>query len=107
MSPITTHVLDTAHGRPASGVPVTLEYQSEDIWTGIGRGTTGDDGRVHDLVPAGISLRPGNYRITFTTAAYSSFFPSIEVNFAIEDAGAHYHIPLLLSPFGYSTYRGS
>jgi len=107
VSPITTHVLDTAHGRPAAGVPVTLEYQYEGIWTAIGRGATGDDGRIRDLVATGISLRPGNYRITFATAAYSSFFPSIEVTFVIEDTAAHYHIPLLLSPFGYSTYRGS
>lgn len=107
VSPITTHVLDTAHGRPANGVPVTLEYQSEGTWIGIGDGITGDDGRVNDLVPTGAILRPGAYRITFTTTAYSSFFPSIEITFVIEDAAAHYHIPLLLSPFGYSTYRGS
>ena len=107
MSPITTHVLDTAHGRPAIGVPVTLEYESEGIWTRIGRRTTGDDGRIRDLMPIGASLQPGKYRITFATAAYSSFFPSIEITFVIEDAAAHYHIPLLLSPFGYSTYRGS
>ena len=107
MSPITTHVLDTAHGQPASGVPVTLEYQSEGAWTAIGRSTTDNDGRIRDLLPNAAALCPGNYRIIFATAAYSSFFPSIEVAFVIEDAAAHYHIPLLLSPFGYSTYRGS
>jgi 5-hydroxyisourate hydrolase len=107
VSPITTHVLDTANGRPAAGIPVTLEYHSEGIWTGIGRGATGDDGRIRDLMPTGASLVPGAYRITFKTAAYSSFFPSIEITFVIEDTAAHYHIPLLLSPFGYTTYRGS
>lgn len=107
MSPITTHVLDTARGRPAPGVPVTLEFKSEGQWTTIGSGATGGDGRLGDLVAAGVKLRPGEYRISFATAAYSTFYPRIEVTFAIDNASEHYHIPLLLSPFGYSTYRGS
>lgn len=107
MSLITTHVLDTARGRPASGISVTLEFASEGQWIAIGSGTTGDDGRLRELVPAGVTLRPGNYRISFATAAYSAFYPRIEVTFMIENASEHYHIPLLLSPFGYSTYRGS
>lgn len=107
MSLITTHVLDTAGGRPASGIPVTLEFMSEGQWITIGSGTTAEDGRLRDLVPGGVTLRPGYYRISFATAAYSTFYPRVEVTFAIENASEHYHIPLLLSPFGYSTYRGS
>jgi len=107
MSQITTHVLDTARGRPASGIPVTLEFASKDQWITIGSGTTGDDGRLPGLVPADVKLRPGHYRISFATAAYSTFYPRVEITFAIENASEHYHIPLLLSPFGFSTYRGS
>jgi 5-hydroxyisourate hydrolase len=107
MSPITTHVLDTARGRPATGIPVTLEFVSDGQWITIGTGTTGNDGRIADLVAAGAKLRPGYYRISFATAAYSSFYPRIEVTFVVDNASEHYHIPLLLSPFGYSTYRGS
>jgi len=107
MSPITTHVLDTARGRPATGVPVTVEFMSEGQWITIGSGATGNDGRLTDLVPERLKLRPGYYRISFATAAYSAFYPRIEVTFVIENASEHYHIPLLLSPFGYSTYRGS
>src|SRR5438552_293984 len=107
MSMITTHVLDTARGKPASGIAVTLEFASEGHWVTVGGGTTGEDGRLRDLVPTRLILRPGNYRITFATAAYSAFFPRVEVTFVVHDASEHYHIPLLLSPFGYSTYRGS
>ncbi len=107
MSPITTHVLDTARGKPASGIPITLEFEIEGRWSKIGEGTTDTDGRVGDLLPADVKLSTGTYRITFATAAYSSFYPSIEVSFVVEDPQQHYHIPLLLSPFGYSTYRGS
>jgi len=107
MSLITTHVLDTARGRPASGIPVTLEFYSEGHWITIGGGTTAEDGRLRELVPAGVKLLPGCHRISFATAAYSTFYPRIEVMFTIENASEHYHIPLLLSPFGYSTYRGS
>jgi 5-hydroxyisourate hydrolase len=107
MSPITTHVLDTARGRPAAGIGVTLEYRSEGKWSRIGSGVSDTDGRVRDLLPGDAILEPGEYRITFATAAYSTFYPSVEVSFVIEDPSQHYHIPLLLSPFGYSTYRGS
>src|SRR5260370_19132053 len=107
MCPITTHVLDTARGRPAGGIPVTLEFASEGQWITIGSGTTGDDGRLGALVSPGVKLSPGQYRITFATAMYSAFYPRVEVTFVIEDTSEHYHIPLLLSPFGYSTYRGS
>jgi len=107
MSPITTHVLDTARGRPAAGIGVTLEFESQGDWSKAGSGITDADGRVRDLLPSNAGVKPGKYRITFATAAYSTFYPSIEVSFVIEDPSQHYHIPLLLSPFGYSTYRGS
>lgn len=107
MSPITTHVLDTARGRPAGGIAVKVEFDSDGQWVALGSATTGDDGRIRDLVPERIRLRQGLYRMTFVTKTYSSFYPKIEVFFVVEDASQHYHIPLLLSPFGYSTYRGS
>ena len=107
MSPITIHVLDTARGQPARGIAVTLEFEIEGRWSKIGEGKTDTDGRVRDLLPADVSLSTGTYRLNFATAAYSSFYPSVEVSFVVEDPSQHYHIPLLLSPFGYSTYRGS
>jgi 5-hydroxyisourate hydrolase len=109
---ITTHVLDTARGAPAAGVPVVLERFDEDTWWTLGHGTTDDDGRLRDLVPEGAPLVTGRYRLTFDTAAYfagrdeSGFYPEVAVVFTVAD-GDHYHVPLLLSPFGYSTYRGS
>jgi 5-hydroxyisourate hydrolase len=112
MSGITTHVLDTSRGRPAAGVPVTLEVEAAGSWTLVGKGTTNADGRVADLV-AGASISAGTYRLIFDTAAYftaqnvNSFYPQVTVTFKIEDASQHYHVPLLLNPFGYSTYRGS
>ena len=102
---LTTHVLDTARGRPAAGIPVFLEFRDGDDWREIGRGTTDDDGRLRTLT--GPSIEAGTYRITFDTSARSEFFPEVTIVFAIEDAQQHYHVPLLLSPFGYSTYRGS
>ena len=105
MSGITTHVLDTARGRPAAGVPVVLERRDGEQWREIGRGTTDDDGRLRTLT--GPSIDTGTYRITFDTAARSDFFPEVAIVFEVKDAAQHYHVPLLLSPFGYSTYRGS
>jgi 5-hydroxyisourate hydrolase len=102
---ITTHVLDTAQGRPASGVPVRLELRGADGWTLVGEGQTDADGRCRTLVSG--KLAAGNYRLTFDTRARSAFFPEVIIQFAIADPSAHYHVPLLLSPFGYSTYRGS
>ncbi|HEV3468100.1 MAG TPA: hydroxyisourate hydrolase [Pyrinomonadaceae bacterium] len=113
MSAITTHVLDTARGRPAEGVPVRLEEVRDGGGRLLGRGTTDADGRLRELLPPGQALREGTYRLTFDTAAYfsaqgtSSFYPSVEIVFVVRDAAEHYHVPLLLSPFGYSTYRGS
>jgi 5-hydroxyisourate hydrolase len=106
VSPITTHVLDTAAGRPAAGVPVTLERGPD--WTEIGSGRTGADGRLAELGSPDV---PGPYRIRFDTAAYfggtPAFFPEVTVQFTVERPDEHFHVPLLLSPFGYSTYRGS
>ena len=114
MSTISTHILDTAHGRPAAGVPITLERQIGAAgWQRLGGGTTDDDGRVRTLLADGNTLDPGTYRMTFATAAYfqaqgvTGFYPVVYVIFAIQAADEHYHVPLLLSPFGYSTYRGS
>ena len=102
---ITTHVLDTAQGRPASGVPVKLEVRELSGWTLVGEGQTDTDGRLKTLVKG--KPAAGTYRLTFDTRARSTFFPEVSILFEIVDASAHYHVPLLLSPFGYSTYRGS
>ncbi len=114
MSAITTHVLDTSKGRPASGVPVVLEIRSAgDDWRVLGRGKTDGDGRLVSLLPAGSHLEAGTYRLNFDAAAYfraqnvESFYPEVSVIFTIRDAAQHYHVPLLLSPYGYTTYRGS
>jgi len=113
MSGITTHVLDTARGRPAAGVPVSLESKSEGGWALVGRGTTDADGRLRDLAPADFVLTEGEYRLTFDAGAYLSaagvpgFYTEVVVAFVVRDPASHYHVPLLLSPYGYSTYRGS
>ncbi len=114
MSAITTHVLDITSGCPARGLSVTLEQQTPAaIWQVIGKGVTDDDGRVRDLLAPDASLAPGNYRLTFDTETYfaqqriEGFYSQVVVAFTVRDAGSHYHVPLLLSPFGYSTYRGS
>lgn len=114
MSRITTHVLDTAIGRPAAGVPVFLErLAGKDAPHVLGRGTTDADGRLRDLMPPTAILDPGIYRITFDTGAYflaqglEAFYPEVAVVFEVADGTQHHHVPLLLSPFGYSTYRGS
>lgn len=111
-SPLTTHVLDTARGVPAAGVPVTLEAADGDGFTTLATAVTNDDGRVADLVEPG-GLGRGVYRITFALDAYhnthgiSGFYPYAQIVFRVEDPDQHHHVPLLLSPFGYSTYRGS
>jgi 5-hydroxyisourate hydrolase len=114
MSAITTHVLDTGRGRPAAGVPIALEVRTDPPgWAVLGRGETDADGRLRTLLPAGRALEAGIYRLTFDTAAYfeslgtEGFYPEVSVVFTIVDSGQHYHVPLLLSPYGYSTYRGS
>jgi 5-hydroxyisourate hydrolase len=103
---ITTHVLDIAQGRPASGIPVKLEMREPQGWTVMGEGKTDADGRLKTLLPPG-AFRAGTYRLTFDTRGRSAFFPEVTILFEAADPAAHYHVPLLLSPFGYSTYRGS
>ena len=109
---LTTHVLDTARGRPAAGVRVTVEARDGDGWTPLGQGVTDGDGRVPGLVPEG-TLAAGVHRLTFATGDWfraeglEGFYPEVTVVCRIADPGAHYHVPLLLSPYGYSTYRGS
>jgi 5-hydroxyisourate hydrolase len=112
-SPITTHVLDTARGMPAAGVRVTLDHESSPgTWTRMGQGTTDADGRLRTLLAPG-ALGVGAYRITFDTGTYfgaqgvKTFWGDIVVQFRVTDASSHFHVPLLVSPFGYSTYRGS
>ena len=112
MSHITTHILDTSIGRPAEGVALHLESFDGHEWDNISSGITNSDGRVSDLLPDGILLEPGVYRMRFETGKYyqsidvQTFYPEVSVVFEVFD-GSHYHVPLLLNPFGYSTYRGS
>ncbi|WP_394836230.1 hydroxyisourate hydrolase [Pendulispora rubella] len=118
---ITTHVLDTARGRPAAGVPIRLDRRTvqngpqaslrEGTWTELGRGVTDADGRLRDLLRE--PLVAGEYRLTFDTETYfaaagtEGFFREVQIAFLVREAASHHHVPLLLSPFGYSTYRGS
>ena len=110
-SRVTTHVLDATAGRPAVGVMVSLTRQVEDGWLEVANGRTDADGRISDLGPE--DLGPGRYRITFATGAYfddreqPTFYPEVVIPFTLDDPAAHYHVPLLLSPYAYSTYRGS
>ena len=112
MSQITTHILDTTRGRPAEGVTIILFQQQGENWRQVSLGTTNEDGRVADLVSKGVTMEPGIYKLKFETKAYFdklgvvSFYPYVEITFSIIDT-EHYHVPLLLNPFGYSTYRGS
>ena len=112
MGHLTTHVLDTSQGRPAAGVAVVLAVQeATGNWQEIARGVTNQDGRITDLLNDVIAA--GVYRLAFDVGEYfqqqeqRTFYPEVSVVFAIPDARQHHHVPLLLSPFGYSTYRGS
>ena len=107
MSPITTHVLDTATGHPAAGIAIALEIRAAAGWLLLGNGHTDFDGRLKTLLPDEFALEVGVYRLRFDTDTLSSFFPEITIQFQIADPTQHYHVPLLLSPYGYSTYRGS
>lgn len=132
MSTFSTHALDTASGRPAAGLPLMLEYQPDPAvwkqycqdrlvgkaggkphWEFIARGVTNSDGRCPDLLQPGTQLQAGLYRMDFDTASYfqahqlRGFYPLVQIIFEITASDEHYHIPLLLSPYGYSTYRGS
>jgi len=106
---LSTHVLDATSGHPAVGVQVRLEGTGGDGWTPAAQGSTGPDGRLN---LAG-ELSPGLYRITFGSGAYfkargaATFYPEVTITFEITEPGGHTHVPLLLSPFAYSTYRGS
>jgi 5-hydroxyisourate hydrolase len=109
---ITTHVLDTARGRPAAGVTVILEIRQASEWSPAGRGTTDEQGRL--TLTESWPLVPGTYRLTFDVGAYHreqgltvAFFPEVTITFSVGDGGERYHLPLLVSPFGYSTYRGA
>lgn len=112
MSQITTHILDTTRGKPAKGVTIALYSQQTETWQELARGTTNPDGRVADLLPKGEMLARGIYKLKFFTQEYfdqqgvTAFYPFVEIVFAVT-APEHYHVPLLLNPFGYSTYRGS
>jgi len=105
---ISTHILDTSLGKPAAGVPVQLEHAG----VVLARGTTDSDGRIRDLGPR-VGLPAGDYRLVFEVREYLAgkgadpLYPEVVVSFTIRDGAEPYHLPLLLSPFGYSTYRGS
>lgn len=107
---ISTHVLDTSRGRPAANVAITLDRRESGDWQEVARATTDADGRARELAHG---AGPGMYRLTFEMAAYFSalgqehFFPLVSVVFEIRNPSERHHIPLLISPFGYSTYRGS
>lgn len=111
MSGITSHVLDTSLGKPAAGISITLELANGQDWTAIGQAVTDDDGRVANLANAAVVA--SEYRITFEVADYfakhdlHAFYPRVRIEFLVADPSQHYHVPLLLNPFGYSTYRGS
>ena len=110
MSNITTHVLDTSIGKPAAGINVVLEVKQQQ-WEQIGSGTTNSDGRIADLTSNPLSA--GHYRISFALTEYfdaqkvDAFYPAAHIEFIVKAPDQHYHVPLLLNPFGYSTYRGS
>lgn len=114
MSTISTHVLDTSRGAPANGVAVCLEVQnSDESWSELSHAWTDADGRVKPFFLVDQPLNAGTYRLVFDTEPYFSslsvngFYPQVVVVFIVEDAAQHYHVPLLISPYGYSTYRGS
>ncbi len=114
MSGISTHILDTSRGIAATGVAVSLDVQAHSgQWSTLTSTRTDADGRVKALLPAGTPLAAATYRLRFetgtyfTAAAVKPFFPHVEVAFTVLDAARHHHVPLLISPFGYSTYRGT
>ncbi|HEV2749147.1 MAG TPA: hydroxyisourate hydrolase [Gemmatimonadales bacterium] len=112
MTGITTHVLDTARGRPAADIAVSLSRRAGEAWTELAAARTDASGRVANLLPEGLKNPTGTYRLRFDTGTYfkaqgvASFHPFIEIVFDLRDT-EHYHVPLLVSPFGYTTYRGS
>ena len=118
MSQITTHVLDVTRGTPAKNLPITLFKQEGSLatsgnWLELANGVTNSDGRISGLLPDNTVLEAGTYRVHFATQVYfdankeRGFYPYVDIVFSLDAGGVHYHIPLLLSAFGYSTYRGS
>jgi len=113
MNGISTHVLDLTRGRPAEGVAVRLHRHEQGGWRGISALRTNQDGRIADLLPEDTAIQNGFYRLRFGISGYfrgrgiESFYPFVDIAFQVRDAGEHYHVPLLITPHGYSTYRGS
>ena len=114
MSTISTHILDTSRGRPAPGVAVSLEIlNAGEGWSPLSQAVTDEDGRVKSFILGEPQLGAGTYRLVFSVDQYftslrqASFYPEVTVIFLMEGGAEHYHVPLLISPFGYSTYRGS
>lgn len=112
VSQITTHVLDTSLGKPGYNISIQLQHYFDSTWRTIAQGITNADGRIPDLLPASQILPAGKYKMVFDTDGYfkskntMGFYPSVEIQFNTFD-GSHYHVPLLINPFGFSTYRGS
>ncbi len=112
VSQLTTHVLDTSIGRPGEGITIRLKAIVNGNWQTMTQGVTNADGRIPDLLPPNKNLQPGNYKMVFETEHYflknnvKGFYPEVEIQFTVFD-DTHYHVPLLINPFGYSTYRGS
>ena len=112
VSQITTHVLDTAVGLPGQSISIRLQAKRNNNWQTIAQGITNVDGRIPDLLPQQRTLKPASYKMVFDTGSYyrqqniRTFYPEVEIMFSTFDV-EHYHVPLLLNPFGYSTYRGS
>lgn len=112
-NPLSVHILDLQTGQPTAGVSVDLEQRTPSGWRPLASGVTDTHGRIRELFPDGQSLISGEYRVIFRTGEHyarvsqPTFFPEIPVPFKVESAMQHYHIPLLLSPYGYSTYRGN
>jgi len=110
---VSTHVLDTSIGRPASAVTIALQRLQTSAWVDVSQDTTNADGRAAALVPPASALPEGSYRLIFGVGEYfarrgiESFYGNVTVEFVVRDAASHYHVPLLMSPYGYSTYRGS
>ena len=105
MNGLSTHVLDTSCGKPAANVRVRLYFEGREIASAL----TNGNGRCPALLPEGVGLSAGTYRIVFETRDYfpDGFFPEVSISFTVRDTAAHYHVPLLISPFGFTTYRGS
>ena len=113
MSWLTTHILDTSLGKPAANVVVVCELEQDAAFKEVARGTTDADGRLRSLFADCLSIKPGIYRLSFETGEYfatlqqKTFFPRVQIVFEVLPGEQHYHVPILISPFGYSTYRGS